>query len=60
MSRAHRSGRIRAVDRDADDDVDILGDDVSVNEKHLNAVRETTGNKLNTETIATTASGSTR
>ena len=50
MSRAHRSGRIRAVDRDADDDVDILGDDVSVNEEHLNAVRETTGNKLNTET----------
>ena len=46
MPRSHRTGRIRAVDRDADDDVEILGADVAVNEDHLDAVRETTSNKI--------------
>ena len=50
MSRPHRAGRIRAVDRDADDNVEILGANVAVNDDHLDAVRETTSNKIDNQT----------
>ena len=38
------------MDRDADDDVEILGNDVAVDEDHLDAVRATTNNKINDAT----------
>ena len=41
MPRTFRAGRIRPVDRDADDDVEILGADTTIHEEHATAVRET-------------------
>ena len=50
MPSSHRAGRIRPSDRNADDNVEILGASIGVNDVHQEAVRQTTTNKITVDT----------